>query len=369
MKLSITQKELARAIKIVLPAVSGTATIPVLAGVRLETSGPSTLCLTATDMDISLTTAAEARIMEAGAVVLDAKRLAGLVAKIPSGDLDLESDQKQSTTLRWGRSRVSMSGQDSEQFPQLPTLADATASISIPVTMLSSLLEQTLFAVGHDSARPWLNGVNVTLDGATLKAAATDSVRIALWQGHLPEDTGIRWEQILPAKFGMVLSRHIPDGDARVTLACNGKSWVCETPEVTATGRIIDGKFPDFERLISNHFANSAVITRQALIDPLGRLDVIAHEHESGWDFCNSELILRARDTSLGTSIDEPISCEGYSGDTVGLGLNIKYVLDGLRAMTTDTVQLCFNDPKQMVKFQAPNDPSFRYVVLPLIKY
>lgn len=248
-------------------AASSKSTLPVLSHVLIAADGPDRLRLAATDLQLGITTHIAATVVGDGAVTVPAKLLSDLVATLPNAPVTLTlDDATQTLQLRCGRSEASVKGITAEDFPTLPTSASAEPAVTLPAAVLREALGQVAFAAATDEVRPVLTGILCDLRDTTLRLSASDGFRLAIKTVTLAEPVAPR-SLIIPARALADLQRLLPTSDEPVTLAVtpNGGQVVIHCGRSEVMSRVIDGKFPDLQRVIPTSYETRAVVDRQAL--------------------------------------------------------------------------------------------------------
>jgi DNA polymerase-3 subunit beta len=248
-------------------AVAAKSTLPVLSHVLIAADGPARLRLTATDLQHGITTHIPATVVGDGAITVPAKLLTDLVATLPNDAVTLMLDDgTQTLQLRCGRSEASVKGITAEDFPTLPTSATADPALTLPAAVLREAIGQVAFAAATDENRPALTGVLCDLRDATLRLSASDGFRLAIKTVALADAVAPR-TLIIPARALVDLQRLLPASDAPVTLAVtpNGGQVVISCGDSEVMSRLIDGQFPDLQRVIPQRYTTRAVVDRPAL--------------------------------------------------------------------------------------------------------
>ncbi len=355
-----------------LQSVSGIVerkhTLPILSNVLLEKRGDA-LTLLATDIEIQITTTATGAGDGEGSVTVGARKLQDILRSLPdSAEVSLILEDRR-LQVRAGRSRFSLQTLPAEDFPRM-ALADGQAkSFTVTQKQFRRLLAQTQYSMAAQDVRYYLNGLLLIVDGAELRAVATDGHRLAFasmsLDGALPGDTP-RQELILPRKTVLELNRQLADSDEPLELAMTANQIRFTFGSTVLVSKLIDGKFPDFQRVIPASLRNTVTLKRAALLQSMVRAAILTNEKFRGVRLLLSagSLKIIAANAEQEEALEE-IEVD-YSGDALDVGFNVGYLLDVLNNSIVDTVQLGFNDANSSSLITLPGDDRFKYVVMPM---
>ena len=409
MKVICSQSELKTNLSLVSRAVPTRPTHPILANVLLVADADKgRVSLTAFDLSLGIRTSFPAQISEGGNITLPAKLLNDIVVRLPEGEITLgfdedELDDNPLVSIKSISGKFQLRGMKEEEFPELPTVR-AEQPLMLPVASVSDGLKGSLFAASSDETKQVLTGVHLIRNYHTLEFAATDGHRLAVVQtqdddrqdadptkdGEETEDTQARETEMsgatkegqdahptepnfavtIPARALRELEKILSmakENDS-VALYVDEGQVVFELGEQHLTSRKLEGTYPDYEQLIPHQFARNMVLERKRLIDSLERVAVLADQKNNLVKF-NIEadeeqvtLLVEARE--LG-SAKESIPAQ-ITGDSLEIGFNIKYLMDGLKALPTPDIQMHLNEAKQPVIITPLGGLKMTYLIMPV---
>ncbi|HEX6988475.1 MAG TPA: DNA polymerase III subunit beta [Bacillota bacterium] len=367
MRFVVDREALAWGLQTTGRAVSSRTTLPVLTGILVEAHGEH-LILTGTDLDIAIRARVPAVDVQEGAVVLPARYLSEYARRIPFGQVSVEVDTAQHrATLRWERSEYIIQGFAPDQFPAVGGPSDDGPGLSLPGDLLRRMVQQTAFAVSTDETRPTLTGVHLAA-GDGLHAIATDGFRVAIHRtGH--DAVGGSLDAIVPGRALNELARLLgPEGEGDVAVRFAGSQIHFDLGDARLSSRLIEGQYPNVLDLLPHDYPIRLRVDRDALLEAAERASLMSDSRlasrlivlELGAD----RLVIRSQDPEVGQAYEEvPAEVEG---EELRIGLNARYLTDGLKAMVAGDVQLEFIDPVKAVRVSSPEDETYRYIVFPV---
>lgn len=367
MHLSVDRSDFFSALQVVSRAVSSRTPLPVLSGVLLEAAGQN-LVLTATDLEITIRTKIPAQVSREGSVVLSSRYLLEYVRRIPEGSIEVSlGTDGQAATLRWQRSEHQVNGFSPDQFPDLPA-ADNGRQLLFPQSLFRQIIQQTAFAVSNDETRPVLTGVHIRLSEEGIDALATDGFRVAM-KNASSNFSGDAISMILPGRALQEIMR-ILNGDSNepAALSFSGNQVHIDVGHAQISSRLIDGQYPNVKELLPSHYPIRAQVDRISLLQAVDRAALMSDSRLTArlviLDVTPHQLVITSRDPEAGEAHEElPIELEG---EGLQIGLNARYLLDGLQHVSGDEVWLEFIDPVKAVRLRGCNDESFQYIAFPV---
>jgi DNA polymerase-3 subunit beta len=354
-----------------LQSVSGIVekrhTLPILSNVLLEKKGYR-LTFLATDSEIQVTTSAEVANGDGdGAMTVGAKKLQDILRSLPdASEITLALEDKR-LQLKAGKSRFNLQTLPAEDFPRMAMSETEPVKIELSQKQFRHLLAQTQFAMALQDVRYYLNGLLLLVDGNDLRAVATDGHRLAYACMSLGENVSLpRQDIILPRKTVLELSRLLGDSDDPVLIEMTGNQIRFRFGNIVLVSKLIDGKFPDYERVIPASLKNLVTLNRTALLQSLNRAAILTNEK-----FRGVRLILASGSLKIVAANAEQEEAQeeieiDYSGDAVDVGFNVVYLLDMLNNVSTESVEWGFNDANSSALLTVPGNESFKYVVMPM---
>jgi DNA polymerase-3 subunit beta len=362
MKLTVLSTEFKRALTVARAAVNAKTTMPVLQNVLFRAEN-DTLTLAATDLSIGLTTEVSAKIEAAGATTLPARLLNDWVALIPNDVVAITLDERtQTTTLVCGGAKIDIKGIDADEFPEIPAAPATQFSLNAQV-FKQALSATTVAAANHDS-RPVLAGVYLHRTDRGLSLAAADGYRLAV--RHIAVDVAESFQDfIAPASMLETLIPLLGDGDVEFALTATGGQAVFRTGQHTLIGRLVDGKFPDYERIIPREHMARLVCDTKELIAAIKLAGLPTR------DTANA-ITLHIRNTpSLTSKSEERGASEAtvngtFTGKDVSVGLNQRFLLEAVSACGSAQVALETQSSQHPVVIRPVGDDGYTHVVMPM---
>ncbi|HNH92949.1 DNA polymerase III subunit beta [Accumulibacter sp.] len=354
-----------------LQAVSGIVekrhTLPILANVLLEKKG-DLLTLLATDVEMQITTSSSgAAGDEDGAITVAARKLQEILRSLPEGiEISLVLDNRR-LQLRAGKSRFNLQTLPAEDFPCMSLAEGESLNLRLTQRDLRHLLAQTQYAMANQDVRYYLNGLLLMIADGELRAVATDGHRLAYASVpviDLPADA--RHELILPRKTVIELGRLLADSDEPAEVGVLDNQVCFRFASMNLVSKLIDGRFPDYQRVIPASLRNVVVVERNALLQSMIRAAILTNEKFRGVRLILNEgsLQIVAANTEQEEAEDE-IEVD-YHGEPLDVGFNVTYLLDVLNNTNADTVQWGFNDANSSALLTVSGNERFKYVVMPM---
>ena len=351
-----------------LSAVSGIVerrhTLPILANVLLEQKEGS-LYVTATDLEMQITAHSALPGKDAQAVTVGARKLQDLLRALPD-DAALNVDAGSGKmTVRAGRSRFNLQTLPAADYPRISLGSEQLQSLSLPQKDLRALFRLVEFAMAQQDIRYYLNGMLLVVDRGSLQAVATDGHRLS-WASLAVDGDFARQEVILPRKTVLELGKLLEDSEAPVTLDILANQVRFRFANVELVSKVVDGKFPDFNRVIPVGHAKQVELDRVTLLAALQRAAILSNEK-----FRGVRVVLGADQLKIICTNSEQEEAEeelevDYKGDALDIGFNITYLLDALANLTVDKVRFAFGDANSSALVTMPGRDDYKYVVMPM---
>jgi DNA polymerase-3 subunit beta len=334
MELEIAVQELVRALARSQGIVEKKSTMPILSHVLLEASKGTQLHVSATDLDVSVSSDHACKVTKDGRVAVPAKQLYEIARTLPEKDVVLRRASNNYLEVKSGAAEFRIVGLPAEDFPALPRF-DKVAFVPVPPRQLLELIELTAFAASTDETRYNLNGVFFEPSAGALRAVATDGHRLSLAERTLGGDFGVNKGVILPRKGLAEMKKLLLDaGDGQeVQLGFVESSAVLQRPDVRLVMRLIEGAFPDYRQVIPKAGEKSFTVGRERLLDTLRRVSLLSADkaHAVKLELSKGKLRVLSQNPDLGEAREEvPVE---YGGDDLKIGFNARYLIDVLGAM------------------------------------
>ncbi|MDR1660907.1 MAG: DNA polymerase III subunit beta [Azoarcus sp.] len=352
-----------------LQAVSGVVekrhTLPILSNVLIEKAGER-LTFTATDIEIQIRTVATCNADgEDAAITVGARKLQDILRALPGTDVNLALEERR-LTVKAGRSRFQLQTLPAEDYPLLtPPVGDA-ARFSAPQRTLKQQLALTAYAMAQQDIRYYLNGLLLIADGNTLTLVATDGHRLAYAASELETAVAARYEAILPRKTILELSRQIGDNDDPIDVILADNQAVFRFGSVEFVTKLIDGKFPDYQRVIPQDHPGCIALPRVSLLAALQRAAILSNEKFHGVRLVLDDGVLSIISSNAEQEeAQEEIEVD-FHGERLDIGFNVGYLLDVLNNVSSETVEWRFRDGDSSALVTLPGNDNFKYVVMPM---
>lgn len=340
-------------------------TLPILSNLLLEKNAGK-LTLLATDLELQVSTRAEcADTGEDFAITIAARKLFDIVRSLPdSAKVKLDSKDSQ-VVVSAGKARFTLQTLPALDFPRVETGAGLGQPVRLPQKTLKRLLQLVQFAMASQDIRYYLNGMLLVLDGKQLRVVATDGHRLSYAETQLEAEAEAR-EVIIPRKTVMELSKLLCEADDPVELRIGTNQVTFTLPDTELVTKVVDGKFPDYQRVIPVRQPRHLKANRQSVIQALQRAAILSNEKFRGVRLVMSEntLGIVCNNNEQEEAADEiEVS---YDGEPLDVGFNVTYLLDGLGAVTTDEITLSLGDANSSMLLTSDGEPGFKYVVMPM---
>src|SRR6516165_12723759 len=351
-----------------LQAVSGIVerrhTLPILANVLIE-HRDAKLFVTATDLEMQITAHSELAGKESQATTVAARKLQDLLRALPD-DSTLSIDGSGSRmTLRAGRSRFNLQTLPATDYPRIGVGQDQVQALSLPQRELRGLLKSVEFAMAQQDIRYYLNGMLLVIDRGSLQAVATDGHRLS-WASLAVPGEYSRQEVILPRKTVLEVTKLLEDSDQPVTIDILANQVRFRFANVELVSKVVDGKFPDYNRVIPSGHSKQIEISRSVLLQALQRAAILSNEKFRGVRIVLGSDQLRIICTNSEQEEAEEELEVVYKGEALDIGFNITYLLDVLGNLTSDNVRLAFGDANSSALVTMPGRDDYKYVVMPM---
>ena len=364
MKLSTSRESLLQPLQAVIGVVERRQTMPVLANVLLQ-AGDNSLSITATDLEVELLATNEVDTVEVpGDITVPGRKLLDICRALPDGatvKLSLKGDR---LTLQSGRSKFVLSTLPAAEFPVVEDI-NADRQFTISQADLRRLLDKTHFSMAQQDVRYYLNGLLLETGEGRIRAVATDGHRLALSDLALDSADGATNQVIVPRK-GVLELQKLLDSDGDVQIALGSNHVRIEVGSIRFTSKLIDGRFPDYDRVIPKTGANIVSGSREALRSSLQRAAILSNEKYRGirMELSGGGLRIQAHNPEQ-EEAEEEIEV-GYDGEAMEIGFNVNYLLDALDALDGETASFQVNDPSSSCLMWDDETPGCRYVVMPM---
>lgn len=365
MRFVITREALIKPLQLVAGVVERRQTLPVLSNILMVAEGDQ-LSLTGTDLEVELVGRVQLdEPAQAGSVTVPARKLMD-ICKSLADDARIEMEVVgQKMVIKSGRSKFSLSTLAASEFPNVED-SPQTLQLSLSQADLRQLIDKTGFAMAQQDVRYYLNGMLLEVSEDSLRAVATDGHRLAtsISTADVPADT--LHQIIVPRKGILELARLLQGGDAPVTLVIGASHIRANVGDYTFTSKLVDGKFPDYQRVIPKNGDKVLLGDRQELRQVFHRIAILSNEKYRGVRLSLSDGYLQVMANNPEQEEAEETVAIDYEGPTIDIGFNVNYLLDVLSILNSDVVKFTFHDANSSALVEGFDDPNSVYVIMPM---
>ena len=363
--LKATQDSVLSVLQSVAGIVERRHTLPILANVLIRKTGTQ-LQLTTSDLEIQIRTSAELD-GDVGdfTTTVGARKLIDILRSMPSDQtVSLESSQNK-LILKGGKSRFTLQTLPAEDFPLVQEAASFGPVFSVPQKVLKALLNQVSFAMAVHDIRYYLNGILFVAEGKQLSLVATDGHRLAFSSALLDVEVP-KQEVILPRKTVLEMQRLLSDKEGAIEMQFAGNQAKFSFEDMEFVTKLVEGKFPDYNRVIPKNHKNIVTLGRVALLSSLQRTAILTSEKFKGvrLNIEPGTLRVASNNAEQEEAVDE-LDID-YAGDAIEIGFNVTYLIDALSNMGQDMVKIELADSNSSALLTIPDDAAFKYVVMPM---
>jgi len=341
-------------------------TLPILANVLLRKNGEDVSFL-ATDVEIQIQTTAQLGAgKEDGGTTVSARKLLDILRSLPDGaDVSIKVENKRAT-IQAGRSRFALQTLGAEEYPTVAVNEQFTASFSLPQRQLKHLFQMVHFAMAQQDIRYYLNGLLLVTDGSHVKVVATDGHRLAFCEAAIDGAELAKHEVIIPRKTVLELQRLLADSDEPVLIDVSGNQVRFRFGEVEMISKLVEGKFPDYQRVIPQGYTRRATIARDVLAASLARASILTSDKFKGvrLSLTPGAMKIQTSNAEQEEAIEE-IEVD-YAGDALEIGFNVGYLQGVLGNLKNESIRIDFGDANTSALLTVPDDEQFKYVVMPM---
>jgi DNA polymerase-3 subunit beta len=365
MNLIITKDQIIAGLQAVQNVVSTRTTLPILSNVLLRAEDGH-LEFTATDLDVTVACRVEAKVTKPGSTTLPVKKLFGIVREL-NAEIEIETDEKNITSIRSGSSFFKIHGLAAEEFPPIPNFKD-DKKVALPQETIRAMIKKTSFAVSSDESRYVLNGIFISLKDGKMTLVATDGRRLALVDEEVDLGENSTGEFIVPAKAVNELNRLLQaTGMVELKFGENQASFFLKDDKgfsVLLITKLIEGNYPNYRQVIPGEAKERIALAREELMQALRRAEIMTSEKANSvrLTFGKNLLTITANSPEVGEA-RETIAIN-YKGKELAIAFNPRYLIDPLTALAEDEVFIELIDELSpgVLKINGP----FLYVVMPM---
>ncbi|MCR4440159.1 MAG: DNA polymerase III subunit beta [bacterium] len=344
MEYSISRTDLHKALQKVATVVPSKTTLPILSNILMKVEG-SLLTLTATDLEISVTTSIAAETIEPGATTVSARIFSDIVKELPDVGLRITCDQNHKITITTDRGTYVLSGQPAEDYPTV-TAEEYENQFSIGADVFERLIGKSTFAVSTDALRPALSGVYFEVFPSELRLVATDGHRLSKVVYRRSSLSSGESSAIVPPKALQAAQKSLEEGIAQVKVSIARSHITFRSDATEVCAKLIDQQYPNYERVIPTNNDRIMIIDRSELISALRRMAIFSSTmtHLVRFDIERNLLTISSEDIEVGGEGRESLAIE-YVGEPLRIGYNANYLIEILRHINTQLARFELRDP------------------------
>ena len=362
MKFTAAREALLKPLQAVIGVVERRQTMPILSNVLLVVKDGS-LSVTATDLEVELVAQADVDTESGGEITVSGRKLLDICRALPDGTAVTVSVSGEKLNIRGGRSRFNLATLPAAEFPVVEDIK-AGQKITVSQEALARLIEKTHFSMAQQDVRYYLNGMLLETGKGRLKAVATDGHRLALCQAEI--DGGADEQQVIVPRKGVLELQRLMSGDGELNIELGTNHIRIQLDGIRFTSKLIDGRFPEYERVIPKESSNELTADRGAFKGALQRTAILSNEKYRGIRLVirDSGVVLQAHNPEQ-EEAEEELEVE-YSGEDIEIGFNVNYLLDALGAVDGEEVCLSVQDSNSSCLIRQPGKDDCTFVVMPM---
>ena len=366
MKFSILRETLLKPLQTIAGVVERRQTLPVLSNILFKIEN-NNLSMTATDLEVEMIANVILDSAEPGDITIPARKIVDICRALPEGakiNVVFDAD-KQRVTVRSGKSRFNLATLPVNDFPNVEEIT-SQFRFSLPQKVLKQLIENTNFAMAQQDVRYYLNGLLLEISNGVVRSVATDGHRLALCSYDCDVSPADTLQIIIPRKGVTELVKLLEDTDDVVEVQIGANHIKISLNEYVFTSKLIDGQFPDYERVIPKNSDKKILADREVLRQAMVRTSILSNEKYRGIRLKLSNGLLQAQANNPEMEEAEEEVEVNYQGSELEIGFNVGYLLDALAAVSENTVSLELGDSNSSCVIQAEKDQSCTYVIMPM---
>jgi DNA polymerase III subunit beta len=366
MQISLKREDLLKPLSIVAGVVERRQTLPILSNILLRYTG-NELTLIGTDLEVEVCAQISGKAGEAGEMTIPARKLHDICRALPEDSFIDISLEKGKALIKSNKSRFRLLTLPSSEFPAIET-SQWESTHTLPQNKLRWLLEKTMFCMAQQDVRYYLNGLLLEISKTHLRAVATDGHRLSLAEIDIENtaNTGAEKLVILPRKGVQEMLRFLDDSEDEVQLQFGANHMRAKLKDLMFTSKLIDGRFPDYNRVIPTSQSKRLIVNRNTFRETLNRAAILSNEKYRGVRFGLSiGLMTITAHNPEQEEAQEEIAID-YNGETMEIGFNVNYISEAVGALESDEVEFCLNDPNSSCLLRIPGNTMHLYVVMPM---
>lgn len=377
MKFTIQRDYFLNQLNDTLKAISPRTTLPILTGIKIDATDKG-IILTGLDSEISIEITINQNIdgekivdiEEKGSVVLPGRFFVDIVKKLPGKTVNLSTNDQFKTLITSGHSEFNVSGLYWDQYPLLPQVSEDDA-IKLPIKVLKNIIAQTNFAVSTSETRPVLTGVNWLIQNNELICTATDSHRLALRKLKLEDEEIDDKNVIIPGKALSELNKIVSDSEEDINIFFASNQVLFKVGHINFISRLLEGNYPDTTRLFPENYETKIILDNSEFYHAINRASLLAREGGNNVIKLSTDVDkveLSSTSPEIGT-VKEDVSTDNVEGESLKISFNSKYMMDALKAIDNDEVQVEFFGTMRPFILKPKDDETVVQLILPIRTY
>lgn len=363
MKITCEKNNLLKSINIVMKAVSTKTTMPILECILIDASTDE-IKFTANDMELGIETKVEGTVQENGIIALEARLFSEIIRKLPDSDVTISSDSNLNTLITCEKAKFNIMGRDGEDFSYLPYV-EKDSCVHISQFTLKELIRQTIFSIAQNESNKMMTGELFEINQNHLRVVSLDGHRISIRKIELKEEYGEK-KIIVPGKTLIEISKILSGGtEDMVDLYFTENHIVFEFDQTVVVSRLIEGNYFRVDQMLSNDYNTKVTINKKELLDCIDRATLMVKEGDKKPIILNiANDVMELKITSQIGTMDEMIDIV-LEGDNIKIGFNPKFLIDALRVIDEETVDIYYMNPKAPCFIRDENE-TYIYLILPV---
>ena len=369
MKVIVKQETMIKALNIVLKAVSPTSTMEITKGILIKTSGDMQVTLSATDIQLAITTKADAIVNEYGGIVVSARLFTDLIRKLPAGDVLISTDEKNIVSIKTEKSEYELQGKEESEFPRIESEEEGK-KIKLEKGLLRDMIDGVCFSASIDESRGIITGVLFEMKDGTLSTVALDGYRVAIKREKRNEFAGEDFKIVIPARnlreAGKILTDVGGNEDDEVIFEI-GENWVRLYPDGTTVRiNLLQGEFIKYRDVLPKDNRIALVVDKNELQGAVERAAMIKSEGKNS--FVRLSIVdgfVKVSSRGLEGKGKETVSAE-KTGEDLEIGFDAKFLIDALKAAEDDVIEMNFNTGVSPSLIRPTEGDRYEYLILPV---
>ena len=364
MKFTIDRESFLKPLQQVIGVVERRQTLPVLGNLLIVASDTG-LQITATDLEVEIQANSTVEIEEGGEITLPARKLVDICKALPESAKIQLTFKDQKAQIRSGKSRFTLSTLPAADFPLVEKI-QSDCQFSISQSKLKEVIDRTQFSMAQQDVRYYLNGLMLEIGNGLLRAVATDGHRLALCDMDVDIKLNESRQVIVPRKGIQELQRLMEGSEAPVQVEVGTNHIRIRTDDVCFTSKLVDGRFPDYERVVPKGGDKLVVADRELFRQALSRTSILSNEKYRGirLNLGKNNVKIQAHNPEQ-EEADEEFEVD-YNGGGLEIGFNVTYLLDVLSSVRSENVEITLSDSNSSCLIRQPGTEQYRYVVMPM---